>query len=218
MSEYYKRVIIWVNFSQMEITPKTIIFAVVSVILIAAILGGVFYLLKNSKQLSFSNNNKETPLSKLQVVGSGPTPQTLGENITPSPTLPAGNTKTYQGQNFALRYPGNWGIVTCNNSLNIEFDPYSSSDLKNYACDRAIKPITIVVSKGPLNCPGENLKIGNSNVVKSKTDTANWVKNRWCVSKGGVNLDITNRVAPTGITGTGKDDFSKQIEQIISSL
>lgn len=212
----------WVAFIQMEITAKTIIFAVISVILIAAILGGIFYLLKNSKQLSF--NNQETPLSKLQVAGSSPTPQTSGENITPSPkpttqpTVSAGNTKTYQGQNFVLHYPGNWGILTCNNSLNIELDPYNSNDLRNYACDSAIKPVTIIVSKEPLSCPGENLKIGSCNVVKSKVDTANWVKNRWCVSKGGVNLDITNRVAPTGITGTGKDDFSTQIEQIISSL
>lgn len=208
----------------MEITAKTIIFAVVSVILVAAILGGIFYLLKNSKQLNF--NSKEASLSKLQVVGASPTPQTLGENILPSPTpslavspTPAvTNTKTYQGQNFILHYPTNWGILTCSGSANIELDPYNSNDLKNYSCDRAIKPITIIVSSQPLSCLGENLKIGSSNVVKSKTDTANWVKNRWCVSKGGVNLDITNRVAPSGITGTSRDDFSKQIEQIISSL
>lgn len=205
----------------MEITTKTIIFAIISIILIAAILGGVFYLLKNSKQI-ISTDKNSNPLSRLETVTNSPTPT---PSISKNPTLPVTNnqivapvsTKVYQGGNFTINYPQKWGIVTCNNSQNFELDPYNSTDLKNYSCDRAIKPITILVSNSALNCSGDTVKIGNSTVIKSKTVTANWLKNRWCVNKNGVSLDITNRVAPSG-TGTGKDDFSSQIEQIISGL
>ncbi len=202
----------------MEITTKTIIFAVVSILLIAAILGGIFYLLKNAKQLNIGKDIGS--LSKLQIISSSPTPtiSSLPQNLDQQSVVSSEDTKSYQGRNFVFHYPKNWGIVTCNDTQNIEFDPYNKNDLKNFACDVAIKPITIIVGKEPFVCPGENLKIGNSNVVVSKTETANWVKNRWCVNKDGVNLDITNRVAPTGLQGTGKDDFSKQIEQIINSL
>lgn len=207
--------------NQMEITTKTIIFAVITVILIAAILGGIFYLLKNAKQLNV--NNKTDLLSKLQTVSSSPTPAIPTEqipssqNLTQQSVTPTENIKVYQGQNFVLRYPGTWGIVTCNNSQNIEFDPYNKNDLKNYSCDTALKPITILVSKQPVSCFGENIKIGNLAVIRSKTETANWMKNRWCINKNGMSLDITNRVTPNGIRGTGKDDFSKQIEQIINT-
>lgn len=204
----------------MEITTRTIVFTIISVILVAAILGGVFYLLKNSKQLN--PGNKQASISGLPVIQLSPTPTTgTGATTQNQATLPitsASGTKTYQGQDFILKYPDNWGILTCNDSRNIEFDPYNKSDLINYSCNTAIKPITILVSSQPVACPGDIVKIGNNNVAKSITVTANWITNRWCLSKNGVNLDITNRVASTGITGTGKDDFSKQIEQMISSI
>lgn len=204
-------------YSQMGITTRTIIFAVITVILIAAILGGIFYLLKNAKQLNI--NNKVDLLSKLQIISSSPTPtvSSLPQNLDQQPVVSPEDTKIYQGRNVVLRYPLNWGIVTCNNSQNIELDPYNKSDLKNYSCDEALKPITIIVSKKPVSCPGENVSIGSITVTRSKIETANWTKNRWCINKNGMSLDITNRVTPTGIKGTGKDDFSKQIEQIIST-
>lgn len=200
-------------YSQMGITTRTIIFAVITVILIAAILGGIFYLLKNAKQLNI--NNKVDLLSKLQIISSSPTPTV--QNSAQPPVVSTEDTKIYQGRDVVLRYPLNWGIVTCNNSQNIELDPYNKSDLKNYSCDEALKPITIIVSKQPVSCPGENVPIGSITVTRSKIETANWTKNRWCINKNGMSLDITNRVAPTGRKGTGKDDFSKQIEQIIST-
>lgn len=207
----------------MEITGKTIILAVVSVIIIALILSGVFYLLKNSKQIIPSNKNSN-PLGRLDVITASPTeaPSAAGNGIV-SPAInnqPVTNTglKTYQGSNFIIKYPQKWGILTCNNSQNFEFDPYDSKDLNNFACDRAIKPVTILVSKEVLNCQGETVKIGTNQVIKSKTETAYWMKNRWCFFKNGLNFDITNRVAGTGITGTGKDDFSSEIEKIINSL
>lgn len=204
----------------MEITTRTIVFTIISVILIAAILGGVFYLLKNSKQLNLGN--KGASISSLPVIQASPT--STPENISPTQTqnqtsiTNTQNTKIYQGQNFILKYPADWGIVTCSNSKNIEFDPYNKNDLINYPCDSAIKPITILISNQPVSCPGDIVKIGNNSVAKSKTETANWLKNRWCLNKLGINLDVTNRIAPTGITGTSKDDFSKQIEQMISNL
>lgn len=202
----------------MEITTKTIIFAIISVILIAAILGGVFYLLKNSKQ--FNLGNKQASISGLPVIQLSPTPTagmgSVAQNQATLPVVPG--TKTYQGQGFVLKYPDSWGILTCSDSRNIEFDPYNKSDLINYSCNSAIKPITVLVSSQPVVCPGDIIKIGNNNVAKSKTETANWTTNRWCLSKDGISLDITNRIAPSGITGTGKDDFSKQIELMISGI
>lgn len=197
----------------MEITTKTIIFVVITIILIATILGGIFYLFKNAKNLNV--NNTIGPLSKLPIVSSSPTP--IQQNPASQPVVSTENTKVFKGQMFTLRYPGSWGIVTCNNSQNIEFDPYNKTDLKNYSCDRAFKPITILVSKQLVSCPGETVKLGNTVVIRSKTETANWTKNHWCINKNGMSLDITNRIAPTGIMGTGKDDFSKQIEQIITT-
>lgn len=205
----------------MEITSKTIITAVVCVVLIAVILSGIFYLLKNSKQIIPSADKNSNPLAKLGVVTNSPTPTSVSNNA-PLPVInnqtTAINAKTYQGSNFVINYPQKWGIVTCNNSQNLELDPYNSNDLKNYTCDRAIKPITILVSNSALSCPGETVKIGNNMVTKSKTETANWLKNRWCVNKNGVSFDITNRINSQGILGTGKDDFSSEIEKIINSL
>lgn len=205
----------------MEITSRTIILAVISVILIAVILSGVFYLLKNSKQI-ISTNKNSNPLARLGVITNNPTPTSTP---IPTPTVANNqvsaalvNTKIYQGRNVTFKYPQKWGILTCNNSQNLELDPYNSTDFKNYACDRSIKPITIIVSNSVLSCLGETVKIGNNAVIKQITETANWLKNRWCVNKNGVSLDITNRVNPTGITGTGKDNFSPEIEKIISSL
>lgn len=206
----------------MEITTKTIVFTIISVILVAAILGGVFYLLKNSKQFNFGN--KEASISGLPVIQLSPTPTagissvTQNQAVLPVASVSVNGIKTYQGQDFILRYPDNWGILTCNDSKNIEFDPYNKSDLINYSCDRAIKPITVLASSQPVNCPGNVVKIGGNSVTKSITQTANWMTNRWCLNKNGVSLDITNRVAPTGITATGKDNFSKQIEQIINNF
>lgn len=204
----------------MEITSKTIIMAIVSVVIIALILSGIFYLLKNSKQLVGSKNSN--PLEKLGVVTANPSPTSSEENglpITGNQTaVTSVDTKTYKGENFVLKYPQNWGILTCSDSKNIELDPYHSEDQLNYFCDRAIKPITILVSSNALDCSGETVQIGNNSVIRSKTETAYWFKNRWCINKNGVSFDITNRINSQSITGTGKDDFSSEIEKIIKSL
>ncbi|MFA5932696.1 MAG: hypothetical protein WCV81_00350 [Microgenomates group bacterium] len=209
----------------MEITTRTIILAVVSVVIIALILSGVFYLLRSSKQLANTNKNTGNPLEKLGVITASPTPTSVQSGQTSGvtssnnqPSTVAVNIKTYQGSNFTIKYPQNWGILTCSDSKNIELDPYNSNDLINYACDRAIKPITIIVGDGSLSCPGEAVKIGNNTVVRSKTETANWFKNRWCINKNGMSFDITNRINSKGIVGTGKDDFSSEIEKTIGSL
>ncbi|MDD2822646.1 MAG: hypothetical protein PHQ59_01060 [Candidatus Daviesbacteria bacterium] len=208
----------------MEITKKTIIIAVVSVIIVAVILSGVFYLLKNSKQI-VSGSKNTNPLARLGVITSNtsPTPTSTAQNnslpVTNNQTNQGStNTKTYQGINFTFQYPQKWGILTCSDSQNLELDPYNSNDLRNYSCDRAIKPITIIVSNSALSCAGETVKIGNNTVIRSKTETANWLKNRWCINKNGLSFDVTNRVNGQGITGTGKDDFSSDIETIIKSL
>lgn len=211
--QWNKKMISYRPLINMEITGKTILFAIISVLIIAIILSGIFYLMKSSKQIIPTGNKNPDPLARLGVITNNPQ-----QPVVSTQAVAATNTKTYQGRNFTINYPQKWGILTCSDSDNIEFDPYSGSDLKNYACDRAIKPITVLVSSTALSCPGESIKIGNNTVIKSRTETAYWLKNRWCLNKSGLSFDITNRVNQSGIVGTGKDDFSSEIEKIINSL
>ncbi len=217
----------------MDQRNKVIILGTVGFLILAIVLVSLFYFLKFSKSGNIQSVNIPNSLAKLPSVAvtpfdsSGPWPSTTNtvsptttSTTTNVPAIPVNgsNVKTFQGQGFSLSYPNGWGILTCGNSKNIELDPYNNADLKNYACDQAIKPITVIINNGSLSCSGDTVKIGNNTVIKSKTETANWLKNRWCVNKNGMSFDITNRINSAGITGTGKDDFSKEVEKIITSI
>lgn len=206
----------------MDQRNKVIILGGVGLLILAVVLVSLFYFLKFSKNgitqsINIPNSLSRLPSAVITPSAASPVSPTITSTNSNVPVA-SSNVKTFQGQSFSLNYPNGWGILTCGNSQSIELDPYNSADFKNYTCDQAIKPITIIVSNGALSCFGDTVKIGNSTVVKSKTETANWLKNRWCINKNGISFDITNRINSAGITGTGKDDFSQEVEKIITSI
>lgn len=192
-------------------TKFTIVGGVV-LLIIAAAITTVFFLGKVSK--SSGDTTQETTANPLAEL---PTTANSTSNSTISPTQAVSNTKIYNGQVFNLSYPSAWGVLSCSNSQNLELDPVTSTDLKNIVCDTALKPVTIIVTER-LNCNGETVTLGTNKVTKSKTTTPTGVNYRWCVTVGDKRLDITHRVSTGGSRATSKDDFSTQIEQMISTV
>lgn len=144
-----------------------------------------------------------------------PTPTVSGQSGS---NLPSNNQKTYTGQGFIISYPDSWGLLTCSNSQNIEFDPENLTDVKNIICDSAVKPVTILVSAQRFSCRGELATLGNYQVVRSKNILGNDINYEWCFSAANMNFDITERVSPTGSRATSKKDFSIQVEELIKSI
>lgn len=200
-----------------------IIATVVGFLILAIILGTIFYL--------SSNLGKSTPN---QVVTSSPLPvssiPTASQSASPSPSAQASggtnsaagqassipNTKVYTGGTFAIAYPQNWGLLTCSNSKNIEFDPVNSTDQLNVACSYAQKPITVIV-ENITSCSGEQMTLGSNQVYKSRTYYTDGVDYEWCI-KGTPGLDITHRVSTDNQRATSVDDYSAQIEDMISHI
>jgi hypothetical protein len=157
----------------------------------------------------------ETPTSS--PVGS-PIPGEIDVNPQQG-TEVSDDLKTYNGPVFQMKYPKNWGLLTCNNSRNIELDPVSGTDQINIGCDVAQKAVTIMV--GQNTCVGgEVIALGGIQVRKVtgpvRTNFAgSGHQYHWCTLTP-TALDITHRV------GTGRafsaEDYSKQVEQVISSL
>ncbi|MCL4366804.1 hypothetical protein M1563_01400 [Patescibacteria group bacterium] len=144
-----------------------------------------------------------------------------GSTNTTAPLQGTGSlagTKIYNRDNFTIYYPETWGLLTCSNSKNIEFDPTSNQDLPQVVCNIAVKPITVLVSS-QLSCSGTTTKIGGYTVVKSSVTKDDGITtNRWCVDLGVTKLDITDRVAATGARATATQDYSSQIEQLIQNI
>lgn len=193
----------------MDPKARALIFGVIALLVLAALIGSIIYLGQTPKSPSNKNNNS---FSNLPVV-SAPTP-----SVVPNPTLPASGRKTYAGQSFLINYPATWGLLTCSNTHNIEFDPATNQDIKGVVCDTAVKPITIVVQDS-LNCPGETVKIGNHQVVKSSGPLAGGgTQNNWCLTVGGKVLNITQRVSDKGNQATSSTDYSAQVEDMIKNI
>lgn len=196
----------------MDQRNKVIIFGGVGLLILAVVFVSLFYILKSSKVTKVTQSaNVPNSLSRLPSVATTP----AVTNLSPTPVL--SSEKVFKGKNFTLNFPNNWSILICGNSNNFEFDP-NGGDLKNVACDSALKPVTfLVVNK--LNCNGEPIKIGNNHVTKTKTLSDNGdISYRWCTMVGSTGFDITHRVSQDGSRATSKNDFSKEIEQIISSI
>ncbi len=199
---------------------------IVIVLVLAVVLGTILYLTKSfgGKLNLFNSFSRLTPAPKKTATPS-PTfiPSTtsgqfsLAPQPTPSSTITtSGVYNVYHGKGFQLQYPKNWGLLTCTTSQNFELDPYNSNN-QTVPCDRATKPITVLVDQG-VACKGEFKKIGSHQVSVSKMQYRDWFTNEYCLNEAGHNIDITNRVSNRGLSGTGKDDFSTQIEQIISTI
>lgn len=196
----------------MDQRTKSIIFGAIGLLVLASVLGTVVYLGRLTKQTAkVEGNVTNNPLSELPVSSASAAASPEGVN------QPASNLKAYVGQGFSILYPANWGLLTCGNSQSIELDPLNSADNKNFACDRAVKPVTVLVGQ-PLNCQGETVKIGNHQVRKSKVAQEGATDYRWCLSVGGKTFDITHRVSPMSSPAASKDDFSAQVEQVIGNI
>ncbi len=221
----------------MENKGSLIAAAIIVVIVLSVIFGTVYYLASTFdinlnpfsrivQTASPTPTSSPTPTATSSPNGNGsPIPE-----ITPSPTQTPGSGQqsdkggvqngervVFQGQGFKLEISKNWGVLKCSNSGNFELDPYKAEN-KTINCDRAQKPVTFLVNSG-LSCQGgEVVKIANFNVRKTKTQYRDWLAVAWCLEGNGKTFDITNRVSDSGNPVTSKDDFSSEIEKIISSI
>lgn len=185
----------------------------VLLVLLAIISGTIFYFAKGFQNRKTGNQpNAAKPSASVTAKPSlSPLPdsqQTVGG-------MPG--TKIYQGAGFQFFYPEKWGLLTCSNSQNIELDPANSTDFKNAKCEVAQKPVTVLV--GSTNCnkdSAETITLGGVPVIRSKTSTTGYTKYRWCIVRPA--LDITHRVSSDNSPATSKDDFSAQVEEMISKM
>lgn len=197
---------------------RAIIAVAIVILLILIIIGGtIFYLAR-----VFNSGHQTTNNSRVVTSSSTPVPTTSnGATSLPSTnngtTNTPGNTalKAYQGQNFQLQYPAGWGLLTCTNSNNFEFDPYNSQDTR-IVCDRSVKPITVLVNKSPC-VGGDVIKINGVTATKVVDRSPGEIDYEWCTQTN-PPLDITERVSAGGSRATAPGDFSIQVEKMIGSF
>jgi hypothetical protein len=221
------------GFISMEQQQRSLIFtAAVGLIILAIIVGSIYYLVKfiqgrvatNSTPIPAATEIAEdfaVPSSTTIDGGVMPASSAQGNQIPstgnsqPAASAAPSDKKIYDGGNFQMAYPKNWGLLKCSNSLNIEFDPANGADT-SIACDTATKPVTVIVSD-VRGCEGQTTKIGNVDVVKVQESEAGDNYYQWCTKTTPV-LNISHRVSPQVKTGFSTQDFSRQIEEMIASL
>ena len=192
-------------------TRAIIVTGAVILLILALIIAAIFYLIRFISSRSSTNTNSGKQIN----FSASPTPAGGSEAGTTqgSGSSNTSGTKSHNGVGFQLNYPQNWGLLTCSNSQNIELDPTNGTD-QRIACDYAQKPITIMVG---VSCDGTTTDISGVPVVKSQRNLSKGVENSWCV-KIGSGLLITNRVSNQDVRGYGKQDYAKQIEELIAKL
>ncbi len=212
----------------MEQQQRSLIFtAAVGLIILSIIIGSIYYLVKfiqgrvatsgQSAQITENVNPESTQEGQLLPQTQNDqfvVPQTGSSPTSGEQTAPVGR-KVYNTAAFRFSYPDSWGVLSCSNSQNIELDPSNPQDLK-LNCDIASKPVTVIVGE-TAGCQGDAVKIGNFDVVKTKVNEGSYIKYQWCTKTEPV-LNITHRVSPDGERATSKEDYSGQIEEIISNL
>lgn len=208
---------------------KTLIMTGLVLLLLIGLMVGVIYFLLGFIRPKPSTTRDLFPKSTASESAVGTPPSTfIYGSSTPAPTVasaapqavaPPQGMALYQGTNFQLFYPKNWGLLTCNNSQNFEFDPTNFANQTGFPCDRAVKPITVLV--GQYSCSGgTTVNLGGVSVRKIVTENVR-------TTSGGLgreyhlctnttpSLDITHRV------GSGpafsSQDYSTQVEQMIST-
>src|SRR5690349_10767404 len=115
--------------------------SIVVVLVLAIIVGTIFYLTKIFKSSNQPSTKVVTSSSQPAASGANAPSDNLpstqpGQPQTSAVTTPPANPnlKTYNGNGFSLQYPKNWGLLSCSNSNNFEFDPYNSQNTQ-IACD-----------------------------------------------------------------------------------
>jgi len=216
----------------MEQQQRSLIFtAAVGLIILAIIVGSIYYLVKFIQGRVATNPTPQPAATELAQDFAVPSSTTIEGGVMPASSAggqvpstgnprPASSVaptdkKSYDGGNFQLVYPKNWGLLKCTNSLNFELDPSSSADT-SIVCDIATKPVTVIVSD-VRGCEGQTTKIGNIDVVKVHETEAAENYYQWCTKTTPV-LNISHRVSPQTKTGFSKEDFSRQIEEMIATL
>ncbi len=184
----------------------------VLLILLAIISGTIFYFVKGFQNRKTGNQSNTAKPSATAVAKS---------SLAPSPSLQTNGkmpgTKTYRGAGFQIFYPEKWGLLTCGNSLNFELDPTNSTDIKSVKCEVAQKPMTILTDVTTcLKDSTETVNLGDIQVIRSKASIAGYTKYHWCILKP--PLDITHRVSSDNSPASSRDDFSTQIEELISKI
>ena len=216
----------------MEQQQRSLIFtAAVGLIILAIIVGSIYYLVKFI-QGRVATNSTPTPVStelaqdfavpSSTTIEGGVMPAQSGQgqvpstgNSQPAATSAPSDKKIYDGGNFQMAYPKNWGVVKCTNSQNFEFDPANPADT-SIVCDLATKPVTVIAGDAR-GCEGQTAKIGNTDVVKIQEQHAAETYYMWCTKTTPV-LNISHRVSPQTKTGFSREDFSRQIEEMIATL
>src|SRR3989344_2960107 len=190
-----------------------IVTAAVGLIILAIIIGSIYYLVRfiQGRQKTASITNEATSSASIapsEETGSNEIAQTQPQtNINNTQGNPPANTKIYNGGEFQLIYPNNWGVLDCANSQNIELDPLNGAN-SNPACDTATKPVTVLVNSGT-GCQGETVTLGQIKATKSKkTYEDGYIDYKWCTQTTPA-LEISHRVSKNNESATSKEDFSK---------
>ena len=196
----------------MENRRAVIVAALIAVAVAGLIVGMVMFLSNLFRPQSGSGGVvNPSPAGSLLPVTS--TQQSGGESPA---SATVATVKYVSVGEMSMAYPIKWGLLKCNNATNIEFDPDNSTD-QSVECEYAVKPVTVLVEAG-VNCQGESKSLGLSKVVYKKTVETNGVSYRWCVSGPAGSLDITHRMSSEAARATSKTDYSKEVEEMISSL
>ncbi len=187
--------------------------ALVGLVVLAIIIGSIYYLIQ------FIRNRNTTNVANNQVTASA-SPIASGQvavDVNQGNTQPvSGDFKSYNAGDFQMAYPKNWGVLTCSNSSNIELDPTNGQDNLKVACSTATKPVTII--KDATGCTnGEMIDLGTFKVSRTKATEGDYTRYEWC-TKTVPALYITHRVSNDGSPATSKEDFSKQVEDMIAKL
>lgn len=180
-----------------------IVLGMIVILVVAIVIGTIFYLTK-----VFRNNSS-------RVITSNPGSMTIprGSSLPATGSSLGAQVKTYQGQGFSMQYPANWGVLSCSNSKNFEFNPDGGD--KRVVCDMSQLPITVLVG---VSCTGASqVTLGRNIVLKSKIVAPDgYTKYEWCVKGFNTTLDFTDRVSQNGERATDKEDYSQDVEKIIS--
>lgn len=222
----------------MEQQQRSLIFtAAVGLIILAIIVGSIYYLVKFIQtRVASSRQTAQSSVEMIAQASASPEGSVQGQQTTQSPQITeeaqktevpgdtkggvqapqtATDKKLYNGTGFRLSYPNAWGLLSCTNSSNIEFDPVNSADSK-VSCGTASKAITVLVNDN-WGCSGEQINIGTVAVNKSKQSEAGYTKYQWC-TKTTPMLNITHRVSLSNDPASSKTDYSAQIENMIASF
>lgn len=204
----------------MDDRVRSLIVSTIVLLVILAIIGGVIFYIANliRTRQSSSNIRSNSPRGTIVISSPSPSPASATTSLpgtSSTPSQPA-NTKTYTRLGFQIFYPSNWGLLTCNNSKNFELDPTNSQDELNTTCDFAKKPVTVLV--GSNTCVGgQTADKGGVNFTKVVIQTSTGIDSKWC-TKTAPALEFSHRVSNDGSRATSKQDFSAQIEEVISTL